>query len=425
MWRDKSGPCMQFIHFAFAFGAFIAPLVAKPFLQEISEPNDSNQSHLFNLSCTDMMNVTDASFCGDGGSSGCALLPVCVDTVMDACNATAGGTVDVVYDLSDPNNCSVISTSEVQQDLQYGWAFWISAFVLTPPLLAYIYFAVRYDFRKCKPKGTSSGNTLEVVSSDDTESQEEAIDPSSGNDTQDKKKSTSRLYKVLAFFFLFLFMLVYVGTEVSYGNLVFTYAVKSELGFSKQRAATVAAVFWGPFAFARLFSVVLALLRVRASVMMTMNLTGSLIATVLFIVAPHNGIVIWIVSAVLGASFASIFPTAMTWMSEHLDVSGKATAVVVAGGNLGDILVPSAVGALIGNVNPDAFIYCTFGAVVLSAVLIALLFSMTFIHKRYHLQPVKGVRYKKLEQTIDFDGSLEVSFGTEPSEVEPEMPVNS
>ena len=137
-----------------------------------------------------------------------------------------------------------------------------------------------------------------------------------------------KTYQLPSYIILFLFLLIYVGINESFGSLVFTYAVKSELRFPKAKAAALAAVFWGPFAFARLFSVILAVLKVPTSVMMTMNLAGSLITVTLFLILPHNSIVIWIVSAGLGASFASIFPTAMTWLSEYLSVSGKATAVL-------------------------------------------------------------------------------------------------
>ena len=114
----------------------------------------------------------------------------------------------------------------------------------------------------------------------------------------------------------------------------------------------------------------------------------------------HNNIAIWIVSAVLGASFASIFPTTMTWLSEHLSVSGKATAFVMVGGTLGDILIPSTVGALIGNVSPDSFVYCTFSGVVFSSVLVTILFLLTFIYKRKHLRHafVRNARYKKMDE---------------------------
>ena len=60
--------------------------------------------------------------------------------------------------------------------------------------------------------------------------------------------------------------------------------------------------------------------------------------------------------------------------------------MAVAGGNLGDILIPAAVGALIGYVNPQACVYCTFSAVVISAVLITILFGLTFVYKRRHLE---------------------------------------
>ena len=138
----------------------------------------------------------------------------------------------------------------------------------------------------------------------------------------------------------------------------------------------------------------------RVSVTMTMNLMGSLIAVTLFMILPHNNIAIWIVSAVLGASFASIFPTTTTWLSQHLSVSGKATAFVIVGGTLGDILITSAVGALIGNVSPYSFVYCTFSGVVFSSVLVAILFLLTFIYKRKQLRHafVGNARCKKLDE---------------------------
>ena len=193
---------------------------------------------------------------------------------------------------------------------------------------------------------------------------------------------------------LFSFLMCYVGSEVSYGSLLFTYAVEGRLNFDKQAAANVTAVFWGFFAFTRLFSVILALFKVRASIMMSMNLSGSLVGILILVILPHNHIAIWIASAVLGASFASVYPTTM---SEHFPVSGRLTSVLVAGGNLGDIFVPSAIAALVGNVNTDSFVYCIFVLLVLSAVLVAVLFAITALYQRRHRSQVKGVQYRKLQ----------------------------
>ena len=57
-----------------------------------------------------------------------------------------------------------------------------------------------------------------------------------------KMSLPKRIYKFPTYIILFLFMLYYVGTEVSFGSLFLTYAVKSELKFSKGRAASLAAV---------------------------------------------------------------------------------------------------------------------------------------------------------------------------------------
>ena len=407
MWGDKSGPCMQFIHFAYAFGAFIAPLISKPFIRDLSNMDKTNQSQVTNFSCANT-SLIGSTMHSETDSSGCNIYFLCMDVIADACNSSAGGSVvHVKYDPTGTVNCSISSTSSAE-NLQFGWAYWIAASSLIPPLLAFIYLAIRHECFKTKHKDNNNNNaTLEISENGLKLIGEESASESdftTDDDTHVKYNTnmSPKSYKIPAYIILFLFMLFYVGTEVSFGSLVFTYAVKSELAFSKGKAAILAAAFWGPFAFTRIISVVLSLLKVRTSVMMTMNLTGSLIGVTLFVILPHNNTAIWIVSAVLGASFASIFPTTMTWLSEHLSVSGKATALVISGGNLGDILIPSAVGALIGNLSPDSFVYCTFSGVVISAVFITNLFLLTFICKSKYFTPavVDSVRYKKVNETM-------------------------
>jgi FHS family Na+ dependent glucose MFS transporter 1 len=425
MWGDKSGPCMQFLHASFAFGAFIAPLVSKPFIQDIQDTDDEyNTSLVFNVSCTDD-NFTDVSYCDDIASVGC----VCMDAVTEACNKTSTDVINIYYNISsNASNCTVITETE-NFTSQFGWAYWISAMILIIPLLAFIYFAVRYDITDyCNRKKRTS---QEEETTEDRDDQDLLNDDSTqestavvSTPTPSNTKFTLKTYKYPAFVLLFSFIFAYVGSEVSYGSLVFTYAVKGKLQFDKQTAATLTAVFWGPFAFARLFSVILALLKVRASIMMTMNVTGSVVAILILLILPHNHIAIWITSALLGASFASIFPTTMTWLSEHLPVSGKAVAVVVAGGNLGDILIPSGIAALVGNVNPESFVSCIFSLVVLSTVLIVVLFTMTFIYQRRHKPGVETMQYRVLQEAVDVSTDHEVSengsLGSELPETGPE-----
>ena len=403
MWGDKSGPCMQFLHFAFAFGAFIAPLISKPFISDVAIKETTNQSLVTTVSCANISLIGHTT-CNKTDSSNCTLFSSCMGVIANACNSSAAGTVNFQYEPNGTMNCSISATPQIK-DLKFGWAYWIAGLFLIPPLLAFIYFALRHDSCKTKHQGSNSKNAVQDMPPKEQElivagSTNMSDLKSNKNCDEESQNTSSNTYKFPAYIIILLFMLFYVGTEVSFGSLVFTYAVKSELSFSKGKAATLAAAFWGPFVFMRLFSVVLVVLKVHSSVMMTMNLTGSLIAVTLFVILPHNNIAIWIMSAVLGASFASIFPTTMTWLSEHLSVSGKATAVVVVGGNLGNILIPSAVGILIGNLSPDSFVYCTFSGVVISAVLIGSLFLLTFIYKKIHSRPafLGNASYKKLDE---------------------------
>ena len=422
MWGDKSGPCMQFLHASFAFGAFIAPLISKPFIQGIPDSDDEyNTSLVFNVSCSDG-NLTETSYCDDIDSVSC----VCMDTVTEVCNKTSTDVVNICYNMpSNESNCTVITDTE-NFTSQFGWAYWISAMILIIPLLAFIYFAIRHNIAGCWRKRISQEEEI-AEDRDDQDLLNESTQDSTvsvSTPTPSSTDSALKTYKYPAFIILFCFMLCYVGSEVSYGSLVFTYAVKGKLKFDKQPAATLTAVFWGPFAFARFFSVILAVLKVRASIMMTLNLSGSAVAIFILLILPHDHIAIWITSALLGASFASIFPTTMTWLSEHLPVSGKATAVLVAGGNLGDILVPSAIAALVGNVNPESFVYCISSLVVLSTALIVVLFTMTFIYQRRHRPGVKAVQYSVLQEAVDVSTDHEVSengsLGSELKETSPE-----
>ena len=390
LWGDKSGPCMQLLHSAFAVGAFLAPLIAKPFITDISDNDDLNASLMFNFSCVDAskewLNCTQVS----------AIECACLDLLTETCNTTSHTVINLYYDvISNKSNCSVIE-EQGPISLQYGWAYWISASFFIPPLVAFIYFAVRYDSSHCfffKTKATKAGkNGINLVSKSAEETSNKVLQKL--NEENSEVEDTVKTYKYPAFSILFLFMLLYVGSEASYGGLLFTYTVKSRVNFDKQTAANVTAVFWGMFTAGRVFSIVLALLKVRASVMMTLNVAGSVTAILILVFFPHNNIAVWITSALLGASFASIYPTAMTWMSEHLPISGKATSVVIAGGNIGDIAMPPAMAALIGNLNPDSFVYSVLTLIVLSAILLMLLLSMTAIYEKRH-NVKKGI-YKRL-----------------------------
>ena len=327
--------------------------------------------------------------------------------------------------------------TEQEQGSEFQVAYWIASSIYIPALLAYGFYAVKYDIlRVCQRRKLASSSSQEniVMHGDEEEEEEEeegekgtegeeeegrektelrpignvsashSLDDSQGNPhnrdtssspTSDQQSNPganaamkqSKLFKFGMVSLLGLFVLVYVGLEVAYGSWIFTVVVKGFLDFTKSQGTVIQSLFWGTFAFTRLFSVILAFLNIKSSLMLTGNLTGSLIASIIMVAFPHNATAIWLASAILGMSYASIYPTAITWMSENVDTTGLAASILVSGGIVGDIVIPAAVGGLISKVSPDALFYATFVGVIISASLVALLFWLAFLHKKRQAKP--------------------------------------
>ena len=317
---------MQFLHFCFALGAFIAPLIAKQFISELS--TDGNNT-AWNFSNT-TQNVTK------------------------------------------------------EKESQFYIAYWVSSSLFVPTLCAFIYYTCKNEIVRSLFKREKQVEEEKVKLKDEpmTSGGDEKV---SKPKVPTSKKEYPALFTYSVVALLFLFVLVYVGLEVSYGSWIFTAAVTGPLQFSKSRGTIIQSLYWGTFAFTRLFSVVLSLANVRTPLMIGLNLIGSLIATIIMMIFTEKAIAIWIASAILGMSFASIFPTILTFMSETIEPTGIATSIIVTGGTLGDISIPAAMGALIANVDPNSIFYMTFVGVVLSTIVFTIVFFVTFFYQR-HLQ---------------------------------------
>ena len=329
--------------------------------------------------------------------------------------------------------------TEQEQGSEFQVAYWIASSIYIPTLLAYGFYAVKYDIlRVCQRRKLALSSSQEniVMHGDGEEEEEEeeegekgtegeeeegrekielrpignvsashSLDDSQGNPqnrdtssspTSDQQSNPmganastkqSKLFKFGMVSLLGLFVCVYVGLEFAYGSWIFTVVVKGFLDFTKSQGTVIQSLFWGAFAFARLFSVIPALLNIKSSLMLTGNLTGSLIASIIMVAFPHNATAIWLASAILGMSYASIYPTAITWMSENVDTTGLAASILVSGATVGSIVIPAAVGGLISKVSPDALFYATFVGVIISASLVALLFLLAFLHKKRQAKP--------------------------------------
>ena len=286
-WGKRSRPYLQALHFLFAFGAFVAPLIVQPFL--LTECPDSQTNPTSNKSARNLTNATQ--------------------------NTTSIDTLPVT------------------------WSYWIGSI---PLALSAVGFLVFVFMKSC--------------SVPDSQDQKDADSP--------KSRSGGLLYRVLILCLFSVFLLLYVGLEVAYGGYIFTFAVKSKPGMSKEHAAFLTSGFWGSFALFRLAAVPLSR-HLSPPRMLMLDLVGCLLASVILVsqftagcaTADHTKL--WLGTVISGISMASVFPAAISWAEYFMTVSGKTASVLIVSACFGEMVVPLAVGNTITTVGPCAMMACT------------------------------------------------------------------
>ena len=377
VWENKdTGPIMQLIHFTFAFGAFLSPLIAKPFISE-----DTKNSTSKNVSCT---NISLFAF----NSS-------CWNELTEMCNDTMPGSGNMEDGFITTENCTTSN-----HHLFFGYSYWVTVIPLLIPLPPLMYYAFK---QQCCCQTFLYKQRRQSVHSEEKDDSHD--DDDSHNDD---KYPTSKIYRGTVLTSLFIFMAAYVGLEVSFGTYVFAFAVKGDLQLSKQRAATLSSLFWGMFSFARCFSIFVSILKVSPSIMMSGNLTGTFVASLILLIWNKNEIAVWVGSGLLGASCSGIYPTAMVWMSQHIPPNGKTTSVLVTGGVIGNTLFPFLIGVLLDKLAPISLVYYTFIAAIVCVLIAVALFISTKLYLRHWKKKMQGgsQTYRRLPQSEDNGDTL-------------------
>lgn len=403
LWGRQSAPYMQALHFSFGLGAFVAPLVAAPFLSTL--PVATNETLLPNIT-TPLANFTTTVMTpgGKGGSESAKSIGLLVgisdaedhriirevfsktsiettkdsttketkpDTSKDQSGTeaslnTSGGKENQNKLVGKIRNQFKVIASNVKNALgemtkvQYAYL-----------MIALYLFVVSFMFFGSFCHERVTGTVPALANSD--------------NDTT--MRQGSRGFHVQLLVLMFFFYFLYVGAEVTYGGFIMEFAVNFQ-GWSKFKAAMLTSVFWGTFAFGR--GIAIFLTRCLSPTMM-------LIADLVLSIASLGGLVLtlqtspemlWFCTAVLGFSMASIFPTGITWAERYIEVGGKTAAVFVAGSALGEMTIPALVGFLFKTKGPMWLMYVLLAGAVFTVLLFVIMQNLAANRgERYRLVP--------------------------------------
>ncbi|MGD0003020.1 MAG: MFS transporter [Anaerolineaceae bacterium] len=174
------------------------------------------------------------------------------------------------------------------------------------------------------------------------------------------KRNNYLLIVMMVFFFA-----LYVGSEVSFGGWVYTYAVAMKL-MNTTTAALMTSLFWGSLTLGRLLSIPIAS-KYKLSSVVFLDVAGVLVSAGLILLWPKSEAIIWVGTFGTGFAMASIFPTMLSLAESRMHITGQVTSWFFVGGSCGSMALPWLIGQLFEPVGPR---------VVMVAILITMSLAM-------------------------------------------------
>ena len=164
-------------------------------------------------------------------------------------------------------------------------------------------------------------------------------------------RTTNRILIILIAVLWFL----YIGTEVTFGGWIYSYAVTLKVGDATQ-AAYLTSAFWGALTLGRLLAVPLAA-RVRSEALLLADFGIALVSSVVLALFGTQSVVLWVGTIGLGLALASVIPTTLSFAENRMVVSGRVTGWLFAGGSAGGMTVPWLVGRFFDSAGPRSMMY--------------------------------------------------------------------
>jgi FHS family Na+ dependent glucose MFS transporter 1 len=171
-------------------------------------------------------------------------------------------------------------------------------------------------------------------------------------------------FPVLPVIIMVLCFAVYVGMEVGYGNWIYAYAFKLNMG-TEITANYLTSAFWGFFTLGRLLGIWVST-RLRPLSILYLDFIGCIFSVGLILLFRESTVMLWIGTILLGVSLASIFPTLLALAEERIHITGTITGLFLVGGSLGSMLIPPGIGQAFDRIGPSAMVWIVFTSIVLN-----------------------------------------------------------
>ena len=205
------------------------------------------------------------------------------------------------------------------------------------------------------------------------------------------------------------FVFLYVGSEVTFGGLLYAYARKGPAAMSDRKSASITTVFWSAFTAGRFLAIPVSR-RICPQDFLSISLAGvavSLTVLCYFAYGAQNAAFLWIGACMFGAFNAPIYATAISLLGSYVSVSGKVMSVLVAADTLGEMSIPALIGQLMAHQGENAFVLVTTITCTAAALVYALLRAAAYRGRRNAIGKSSRYLYGAIDDDDDDDASCE------------------
>ena len=375
LWGKRSPPFLQALHFSFAVGAFISPLLASPFIETTAlVPPEHVPSSGPIIPGTTFISP-EATTIDIATSNISVTIPALASTTNTTITSEdrqkRDDELDNVWNSTHEDNSSADDEFTSEPEMQHPAGTQVqNVYIIIGIVTILISFSFFYFFCTSPPKSQQK----------------------SRNDDADE---TYNDFKNTILFLMFIFYFLYVGAEIGFGGYIFSFAKLSKLHFDVSKASLLNAAFFGAIAIGRGLSICLAGV-LSARMMLILDITGCILSALLLAIYGETiGVVLWVGTICLGLSMASLFPSGISWLESFCKVTGNMASVLIVGSALGEMSFPMLIGWMFRNdpskedgfaePGPMGLMYVTLAASGLTAIIFVIL---------QYLAKQQGVEYK-------------------------------
>lgn len=257
---------------------------------------------------------------------------------------------------STPNEIQIMSPSHIE------YAFFITAAIMVPPIIAFFYFFIR------------DGCQASVNGYETDEMNQPIVDQN--------KYPWEKKWKMIVL--LFLFHIPIFGILLAYSNLLTSYGIASSLNFTKAELGFMTSLFWGSFLVGRILTTSFSKI-IDIGILLSMNFVGLLTFAGLLVVQYNmkNDTLLWVATSGFGLFQASFLPSVISWSGSFLRVDALVVTVSLIASGLGEMTIPYITGVLFETYGYSCLVYMVLAMCLAEFVMFLL---MALLNHRYEKQ---------------------------------------